>query len=154
MPRELGDGGGVIEIPLLGREGELVVGVDQRDEHAAPLRRELQAPRHLLRQHGTRILMMTLVAGLAGVVKEKGQIEDGGIFQLLKQGAVTTEFLGLGKKDAVEFLDAHKSMLVRRVAMIKFVLDQASECAELRNIASEKAEVVHLAKDAADLALP
>ena len=151
---ELGDGGGVIEIPLLRRERELVVGVDQRNEHAAALWRELQASRHFLRQNGTRILVITFVAGLAGIVKEKRQIEDGGIFQLLKQGAVTTELLGLGKKDAVEFLDADKSMLVGRVAMIKFVLDQASECAELRNIASEKAEVVHFAQDAADLALP
>src|SRR4029453_934346 len=117
------------------------------------LRRELQAPRHLLGQHCARILMVALVAGLTGVMKEKGQIQDGGILQFLKQGAVATEFLGLRKKDAVEFLDAHQSVLVGRVAMVKFVLDQARECAELRNIASEKAEVVHFAKDAADLAL-
>ena len=93
-----------------------------------------------------------LLAAFAGVVKEKGQIEHGGIFQLLKQGAIAAEFLGLRKKDAVKLLDADESVFVRGVAVVKFVLNQASECAELRNIASEKAEVVHLAKDAADLA--
>ena len=44
-------------------------------------------------------------------------------------------------------------MFVRGVAVIKFVLHQAGERAELRDVAAQETEVVHLAQDAADLAL-
>src|ERR1700704_2896008 len=44
-------------------------------------------------------------------------------------------------------------MFIGRVSMIKFVLNQASERAELHNVTAEKSKIMHLAKDAAHLAL-
>ena len=52
----------------------------------------------------------------------------------------------------VELVDADQGVFVRGIAMEKFVLHQAGELTEFRNVAAEKIDPVHHAQDAADLA--
>ncbi len=150
---EFRDGRGVVEVAVLRGGGQLVVRVHQQDEHAPPLRGKLQAAGDLLGQHCAGVLVVAGVGRLAGVVQQQGEIKHGGVFQLLEKRAVAAEAFLFGEEDAVEFLDADEGVFVGGVTVIKLVLHQAGERAELRNIASEEAEIVHFAQDAPDLAL-
>jgi hypothetical protein len=149
---ELGNGGAIIEVPFLRGKGKLVMGVDQRNEHAATLGRKLQTSRDFLGKHRAGILVIALVPGLPRVMQKQSQIENRRVLELLKQGAITPEFFPLREKDAVELFDAHQSMLVGRIAVVKLVLNKAGEGTELRDVSSKKSQIVHLSKDSTHLA--
>lgn len=148
---ELGNGRGVVQIALLCGKGKLVVGVDQHDEHAATLGRKLQASRDFLGKHGAGILVIALIGGFARIMEKKGQIKDGWVFELLEQGAVTTEFLALGEQDPIELFDTDQSVLVGCVTMVELVLNEAGEGTEFRDVSSKKSKIVHLAQDSSHL---
>jgi hypothetical protein len=150
--REFCDGGGVVEVSLLRREGDLIVGIDKSNQHAATLRGKLQAPGDLLRENGAGIFVMALIGRLSRVVQEQGQIEHCRIFELLENSAISPEFFLFREQDPVKLLDADESVFIGGIAVVKFVLNEAGERAELGNVSSEKAKIVHLTKDAADLA--
>ena len=91
--------------------------------------------------------------GLSGVVHEQREVECRRIVVLLEQLAIAGEFRIVAGEQLVEFVDADQCVFVRRVAVEKFVLHEAGEASELREVAPEKIRLVHEAQNASDLAL-
>ena len=81
----------VLEVAGLRHLRERVVRIDESDQHAPPLGRELQTASDLVGDQGTSFLVMTRIRGLAGVVEQDGEIEDGGVFELLENRPVALE---------------------------------------------------------------
>ena len=53
--------------------------------------------------------------------------------------------------ERIQFIDANQGVLVRRVAMKEFMLNQAGQLSKFRNILPEKIEPMHQPQGAADL---
>lgn len=99
--------------------------VDEGDEHSPTFGRELQAAGDLVSKQGASLLVVTCIRGLAGVVEQDGEIEDGGILELLKNRPVALKSALFGEKHRVEFFDAHEGMFVGGVAVVELVLNEA-----------------------------
>ena len=151
--REVRNGRGVFEVAGLGGLGEESVVVDQHDEGTALLGRQLQAFGHPGGHHGAGFLMVAAVFGLARVVHEEGKVKGGRVVVLLEKITVSGEFRVLAGDEVVQLVDANQRMLVRRVAVEKFVLHKAGEASEFREVTSEKIRLVHHAQDGSDTAL-
>ena len=106
--------------------------VHQGDQHAAALGRKLQTARDLLREKGAGIFVLTLVRGLAGVVQEQRQIKHRRILELLEDRPISTKLFLLREQNAIQFFDADQSVFIGGIAVIKFVLHEAGQRAELR----------------------
>ena len=130
------------------------MGIDERDEHPATLGRELQTACDFVGEQRAGLLVVAGVRGLAGIVEQHREVEDRGIFELLKNRAVALQPALVGKKDGIEFFDADECVFVGGVAVVELVLNEAIKRAELGDVAAQHAEVVHEAENAADLALP
>src|SRR3954470_8478655 len=79
----------------------------------------------------------------AGVVQEQGKIEDVRVLEFLEEVAIGAQFRILRLHHLVELVDADQGVLVRGVTMKEFVLDQAGELSEFRNVSSEKIDPMH-----------
>lgn len=90
---------------------------------------------------------------LPGVVQEEGEVKNVGIGQGLEEFSVGLQFGAVSVAEGVEFFDADQSVLIRRVTVKIFVLHEAGEGAELRQIAAKKIDLVHHAQNARDLSL-
>ena len=151
---ELRNGRRVVEVPPLRGHRQGDVNVHEQHERFALLGSELEPARDALRIDGARLGVQARIRGLARVVQEEREVEDEGVFELLKNPLILRE-LGLGGVDhPVELLDANERVFVRRVSMEKLVLHEARELSELRHVAPEKIHFVHRAQNRADLALP
>ena len=81
--------------------------------------------------------------GLADVVQEQDEIEQGGLGRLMQRLAVLEgDRLGFGE-DAVELADGVEGVDVGRVTVIKLVLHEAGEPVERRDEPPQHAELVH-----------
>ena len=150
--RKFRDRGRIVEVSLLGRERDFVVGIDKGNEHAAAFRGKLQTPGDLLREKRAGIFVMALVGRLSRIVQEQGEIKHRRILKLLKHRAIPAEFFLFREEDTIKLLDADKSVFVGGITVVKFVLNEAGKGSELGNVAPEETKIVHLAKDATDLA--
>src|SRR5262249_36604726 len=83
----------------------------------------------------------------ADVVQQQREINERGAIEFLKQLRVTGMRRSGGAPDAIKLLETHQRVLVRGVLMIKLVLNEAGELAELGNVFAEKIHLVHGAKD-------
>src|SRR5260370_16867165 len=72
------------------------------------------------------------------VVQKQSEIKHERFFQIFEKTAIGDQLRIVCPHQRVEFVDAKQRMLVRGVTMKKFLLHQASQWAELRNIATEK----------------
>ena len=82
--------------------------------------------------------------GLADVVEQEGEVEEGRVGALVQGGAIFEgDGLGLGE-DAVELADGVQGVNVGGVAVVILVLHQAGEAVEFGDVAAEHAEFVHL----------
>ena len=150
--RKMRNGGGVFEVAGLGGFGEESVVVDEHDEGAALFGRKLQALGHPGGHHRAGFLVVAAVLGLPRVVHEEGEVECRGVVVFLEEIAVAGEFRVLAGDEVVQLVDADQRVLVGRVAVEKFVLHEAGEASEFREVASEKIRLVHHAQDAPDAA--
>ena len=85
-------------------------------------------------------------------MEQQREIKHRRILKLLEHRAIAAKFLLFREEDPIKLFDADESVFVGRITMIKFVLNEAGERAELRNVAPEESKIVHFAKDPADLA--
>ncbi len=85
MLGQLDHGRRIVDVSLLRdvRKGDVMI--DEEDQRAALLGRELQTRRHALGKKRARFGMGPRANAFAGVVQEEGEIEDIGIGQLLEQ---------------------------------------------------------------------
>jgi hypothetical protein len=88
----------------------------------------------------------------AGVVQQKGEVKEIRAFQAFEQFGVMIERGGVGVPDPVEFFQADQGVFIGGVTMIKLVLDQAGQTAELGQELAEQADLVHGAQDGGDIA--
>ena len=95
--------------------------------------------------------MVSAVVCFAGIVQEQREVKEERPLNLLEKLAVMIDGWFGRFPNLVQFLDANESVLIRGVLMIKFVLHQAGQPAELRNIFPEKSHFVHGAEDRCDV---
>ena len=150
----MADDGGIIEVASLGQTGHEQMIFDEEVQHAGrrtvqpqPFRR---APGHLRADFG--VASPFVVFGFADVVQQQRQVKQAGPLQTLKQGRVM--FIGLIFRlpDAVELFQADQGVLVGGVLMIKFMLHETGELAELRDVFAKQIHLVHRAQNRRDAA--
>src|SRR5436305_1900278 len=90
-----------------------------------------QASRHAHRQLAAHFGMIAVAVGLADVVEDQRQVKNERPVQSLKEGRISIMRRLLGLPNAVKLLNADKRMFVGGVLMIKFMLHEARELAEL-----------------------
>src|SRR5438309_8942300 len=86
-----------------------------------------------------------------GVVEEQSEIEHVRVLEFFEEIPVGAQFRILGLHHLVELVDADQGVFVRGITMEKFVLDQAGELPEFRDVSSEEIDPVHHSKDTADV---
>ena len=85
-------------------------------------------------------------------MEKEREIQNRRVLEFLKNFPVAAQFFRVLEEHGVELIDADQGVLVRCVAVVELVLDEAVERPELRHVATEKTEVVHQAENRADLA--
>src|SRR5436190_14965194 len=83
---------------------------------------------------GANLGMVTVAIRFADIVQQQGQIKNEGTLERMEERRVFALRRLLRVPDAIQLLDAHQSVLVCGVLMVKLVLNQARKFAELRNI--------------------
>ena len=88
----------------------------------------------------------------AGVVQKQREIKNKRIRAVSRKGRYD-QLRILVSCQRIELVDADQRVFVRGVAMEKFMLHQAGELAELRNVTAEEIDPMHHPQGAADFAL-
>src|ERR1700756_1694820 len=86
--------------------------------------------------------------GLAAVVQEKCEIQNHWVCELLEQFTIMNQLRIVGRRQGVEFVNAHERVLVGGISMQKLVLHEARELAEFGNVPAKKIHSMHHPKDA------
>ena len=150
---ELRDDLRVVEIAGGGKAPEGQVVVDQKHDERAARALNLQAVAESRSEHGRAVDVFADVFGAAGVVKNDGEVERVGVGDFVEEAAIDSAARVVLGDELVELFDAAQRVFVGGVAVEKFVLNEAIECAEFRQIASEESDAVHESQDASDIAL-
>ena len=87
---------------------------------------------------------MTVPLRLADVVQQHAQHQQLGFLDFIEDLGGAFGLCGLAGRDRFEVLDAEQRMLIGREAVVHVVLHQTRQCAELRQVGAEQAELVHL----------
>ena len=143
------DHGRVIQVAALGNARHEQVMLDHQAQGMRGGAVQAEAPRHAHGQFAADFLVLAGVIGLADVVQQQRQVEHEGTLEMLEQGRVSAEGRLAGLPDAVQLLEANQRVLVGGVLVIKLVLHQAGEPAELGNVFAEQIHLVHRAQDRA-----
>src|SRR5439155_16286847 len=83
---------------------------------------------------------------LADVVEQHAEHQKLGLLDLAEDARGALRLRGLTGRQRLEVLDGEQRVLVRGELMVDIVLHQARERAELREIAAEELQLVHLGK--------
>ena len=126
--------------------------IDKQNERFSLLGGKLKPFGHTLREKSARFRMRARSNGATGVVQEQSELKNERIFEIFEKTMISGEFGILCANKRVQFIDAEERVFVRGVAVKEFVLDQAGELSELRNVAAEKIDPVHQAQRAAHFA--
>ena len=89
--------------------------------------------------------------GLSGVVQEQCEIKNKRILQLFKKFLIRNQLGIVGTGERVELVDANQRVFVGRVTMEIFVLHEAGQLAEFRNVTAQKIDAMHHAQHASNL---
>ena len=82
-----------------------------------------------------------------GVVQEQRKIKHEWVFEFLEQSVICAH-LRIGRcAQRIQFIDADQGVFIRGVAMEKFVLHQAGERPEFRDVLPEKIDPMHHAQN-------
>ncbi len=95
-----------------------------------------------------------MLGRLADVVQQQCQVKQTWTFQPQKNGAVMLVWRFRRLPDFVQLFQTHQRVLIRRVLMIKLMLYQTRQLAELRNIFAEQIHLVHRAQNRRHFAAP
>ena len=112
---------------------------------------DLQAVAESRCEHGRAVDVFADVFGAAGIVKNDGEVERVGIGDFVKEAAIDSAARIVLGDELVELFDAAQRVFVGGVAVEKFVLDEAVERAEFRQVTAEKSDAVHEAQHARDI---
>src|SRR4030081_2509160 len=96
--------------------------------------------------------MRTRSDGPAGVMQKEREGKNKWVREFLEDRPVGAQLRVFCLHHLVELVDANQGVLISSVAMKKFMLHQAGELTELRNVTTEKIAPMHHAQNAADLA--
>src|SRR5581483_149924 len=127
--------------------------IDQENQGFPLVGGKLESFRDALRKQRARFRVRAGADGSSRVVQEQGQIEHVRLEKIFKELSIGSQLRVLRADQCVQLVDAKQGVLVRGVAMKKFVLHEAGELPEFRDIAPEEVDPVHQAKRSADLAL-
>jgi len=87
--------------------------------------------------------MFANIFGSARVVKENGKVEGVRVFNINQDLAVPRHRRVIGLNKSVELVDTLQRVLIRGIAVKKFVLYETLECTEFREITSKNSASVH-----------
>lgn len=149
---ELPDGLGIVQISALGEFREGHVMIDEEDQIAETTAPDFHSARKTGGELCTLLAVMFGVGGFSDIMKNQCQVENIGFVATVEKRPVFTKRVFRIVKDPVELFKALQGVLVGCVAMVKLVLDQTGQRAELGNESAQKASFVHGPNDAPDFA--
>ena len=146
IEHEIGEGGGgvgVIDIPLLPESCHHQMIFDDECDNRPGIGGDAEALKQRLGEADAAFGVAADALGLADVVEEQGEVEQGRVGGLV-EGFAVFEGDGLGGgEDEVEFADGVEGVDVGGVAVVILVLDKAGEGVEGGDEPPEDAEFVH-----------
>ena len=149
---EVADDERVIQVASLGKTRHEQMVFDHDPQRVRGHAVELQPPGHAVGELAAEFRVLAVAGGLAGVVQQHCEVEQERMFELLEQRRVGFVAWLLGFPDAVHLFEADQRVLVGGVLMIKLVLHQAGQPAELGEVFAQQADLVHRAQDRGDVA--
>ena len=127
--------------------------VHEEHQQAAAFPLDLKAAADAAGEVGAGVGVVARVRGAARVVQQQREIEDARLLHLVEELLEKAEALVRFAGELVEPVDGAQRVLVGGVAVEELVLHEAVERAELRQVAAEEADAVHLAQHAGHIAL-
>ena len=142
---EVGDRLRVVDVAPLGDVRHREVVRHEKFDRLAVGRRESQARRQLADERDP-LRHVAVPPRLADVVEQHAEHQKLGLLDLAEDARGALRLRGLTGRQRLEVLDGEQRVLVRGELMVDIVLHQARERAELRQIAAEELQLVHLGK--------
>ena len=137
----------VLEIAPLRSAGHEQMVLDHQPQVVRHGAIQAQPHRHPRRQPAADLRVLAVAVRLAGVMQQQRQVKDVGPLQALEQLRIMGVGSDLGLPDPVNLLQAHERVFVRGVLVIKLMLHQAGQPAELGNVFAEQTRLMHGAQD-------
>jgi len=126
--------------------------IDEEHDKGSSATGDLEAFTEAGGEKGGAVDVLADVFGSAGIVEDEGDVEGVGVGMFEEEVAVDGAARVFVINEGIELVDAAEGVLVGGVAVEEFVLNEAVERAEFREVSSEDAGAMHEAEDVGDLA--
>ena len=137
------DGGGIENIARLQDGGKLQVGGDEKQHHVAAGARDPNARHGLAGQAQGTVHVAFVGRALAGIVKQKGEQQQAGLFHFVEQAGEGSLAGRRGAAQVPQVLHGHQGVLVDGVAVEEIADDQAVDLPQLGKDGGQQAGIVH-----------
>ena len=149
---KIADDGRVVQIAALGNLAHGQVMLDDQSQRVRGGAVEVETSRDPLRQLAADLGMSAGARGFARVMQQQRQVKHEGPFHAAENFRVIAVRRFLRLPNPVELFETNQGVLVGGVLVIKLVLHQAGQFAELRQVFAEQPDVVHRAQNGRHIA--